>query len=650
LLTHRSFSPCKSWRESKELGEALGHCDDAQGECMMPKRVAVWLRILAILLLATLLTPESVPAEGLRILTDLSYQTTTVDSTDRQDGTTTRGDFSRFAQLYDVDLQKELYPYLSLHAGGLFDLDTSRTSREGSQIDDPHTKTKERAVQYFAGLQLQNPLHKAGLTYRNSELKATETNFDPERTFREQYIAHWSWRPADLPSFNVDYNRTHALDKPETRDSTSQLLTLRSRYDYRGVSLDYTHTRSDNQEKLADSGSLTQIHNGAFHYSTRFFDDRVSLAAGSRLNYSTLEPSGEGDIWRRTSSLGRAFYRLDDPDPRENESDDFTFGASLTAVNIGGGASSERSPSVGLDFDSPTEVDTVYVLPFESNDQALDLASPAEIEDEYRNLLWQVWISTDGLSWVEAEGLDEVRYSRFDNRFEISFDGVSTRYIKVTIPPLPASNQISGQILISQVQGFTKIDGSTGDKLEDLDQSYNIGLRWAITDRTATTYDSYYKVLTSEPSGRRRSTLARSLSGMREFSGRTPMPLEEMTESITRMWRRSGATISRRSTKRWFTVVPIRRTERTPALQTPYFSAAEPISMKTGAPTWTWDSHGGTQARAQRPGARSSGPGRIWFPTEGYTSGSTIRLPGLPRHAKTRVSSRAAGRRCSSSR
>jgi hypothetical protein len=510
---------------------------------MIPKRVVSWLRIVSISLVMSFLTPATALAEGLRLQTDLTYRTSLVDTTDTETGEMTQGEFSRFSQRYDLDLQKELYPYLTLHAGGLFDMDTSRTSRWGSLIDADHTKIEERAVQYFAGLRLTNPVHKAGFTYRNSEVKASLTDLGTQTILRDQFIVHWNWRPVDLPIFNVDYNRTHALNKPRTRDSTNELLAFRSRYEYEDVSVDYTYTRNDNNdtrydnnERLADTGSLTQLHNGAIRYSTRLFRDRVSLTAGTRLNYSTLEPSGQGEIRRPTSSLGSEFYMLDDSDnprPLENPSGDFTSVDAthpLTAVNIGSGwplgtgpesGSESRwtQPSFGLNFGSVTEVDTLYVLPLESDDPDLDLASPLEIDRVNGYFSWEVFISDDQEHWEEHRSGFKAEYSIFDNRFELSFfPPVSTRYIKVRVTAESDPRQISGQIPISRVQGFTTIDGSTGETLKDLDQNYNFGLRWDITDRTTTSYDAYYKVLTSEPSGRRRSTLTNSFSARHLFN------------------------------------------------------------------------------------------------------------------------------------
>jgi hypothetical protein len=501
LLKDRGFGSRKSWKLGKESGESLGYGDAAQGERVTPKRVALWLRILSIVLLATVSTPLAVLAEGLRIQTDLEYQTTTFDSKNTETGETIEGDFSRFSQLYDVDLQKELYPYLELNAGGLFDLQTTRLDADGSDSEN-----EQMTAEYFAGLQLNNPQHRAGFTYRNSQVRTEATDLVTSSIFREQYIARWNWRPADLPSFNLDYNRTHAFDEPETRDLINDFLTLRSRYEYREVSLDYTYTRNDKEETLAESGTLSQIHNGRIRYSTRLFGDRVSLTAGSRLNYSTLEPSGEGDVRRSTSSLGSPLFwpfNSDESSQLDPEGVD---------INL------DRPPSVGLDFGSPTEVDTLYLLPLESDDRSLGLASPEQIQTANRYFSWEVFISDDGENWEEHRSSFQAEYSAFDNRFELSFPRVTTRFIQVRVTPPSGPNEVPGKILISQVQGFTTIDASSGETLEDHDQNHNLGLRWAITDRTSTTYDVYYNLLTSEPSETKKWMLGNSVGLRHMFS------------------------------------------------------------------------------------------------------------------------------------
>jgi hypothetical protein len=486
----------------------------------MPRQAAQWKLIAAVLFLATAFSPMSVRAEGLRVLSDLEYVSSHTESTNKPTGLETDIESAWFSQLYHIDLQKQVYSYLDLRAGGLFELNDRKTTTDvsGTPIRF-RTKNDDRAIRYFAELNLNNPLHRAGAAYRKSEIKTDTTNSGTTTLFREQYTGLLSWRPAGLPGIDMNYDRSHIYNDPETRDSLTDFLTLRSHYDYESLELDYGYTRNDSEEQVADSGILTQIHNGGIRYSTRFFDSRLSLTAASRMNYRTLRPSGTGDFRVPTPAPGGYFFLLNDSeDPTKNDPDQFTTVDAenpLTLVNIGRNAPPDDLVSIGLDFGSQTEVDTIYVTPKEDSHD-LTLASPEDIRvaDQENPFVWQVFCSNDQERWeVNTVSGSGSTYSEVDNRFEISFipnaECPEPRYIKVSTLPNP---EIRGEILISGLQALTTFSAGEVSEISDFDQNYNFGLRWLATEKTTTSYDLYYKVVTREPFDTKRTNFTNSLS------------------------------------------------------------------------------------------------------------------------------------------
>ena len=91
-----------------------------------------------VFLLVAALCPASVLAEGgrIRVTADLQYTLTHADTEDKRNGDETEADRSFFLQQYDVELQKELFPYLNFRTGGLFKLIDSTTTTE-TQSSDP---------------------------------------------------------------------------------------------------------------------------------------------------------------------------------------------------------------------------------------------------------------------------------------------------------------------------------------------------------------------------------------------------------------------------------------------------------------------------------------------------------------------------------
>jgi len=465
----------------------------------MAKQVALWIRIVPVFLFVTAFSPVAVLAEGgrIRASTDLIYIGTNADTKNKLTGEETETDRSYFLQQYDLEIQKEIYPYLSFRTGGLLKLTDSTTTRVSDGEGKERADFDERLGRVFAELNLDNPLYTGRASYHWSELK--ETNDVTEKLFREEYDGRLRWRPEGLPSFDLNFNRFHLYDDDKTRDRLDDRLRIESRYDYEGLTSDYTYTRLDSEEKFLDSGSLTQIHDGGARYSHSFFGDRVSATGAFRLRQTTLEPSGEGVFKLPTDPPVSQFSIPDDSDPILSIEDDYRpLGEGRIGVVF---LSDVEWVSFGLDFATETEVDTIYVLPTED---ARDLAS----------LVWTVYISDDRLTWREHWIVPASTYEADDNRFELSFPGVSTRHIKVRTE----SQLTIEEIRVAQLEAFTTVFGSEGLKVKNFVQNYNLGLRWAITDRTTTSYDGFYRRQENATLDRRKTTLTNSLRLQHIFS------------------------------------------------------------------------------------------------------------------------------------
>jgi hypothetical protein len=490
----------------------------------MSKHVDLWILIAPALLFATALAPATVCAEGeqLRVQTQLEYISADIEQENRATGEKTDSEFSFFRQKYDLEFQKTLFPYLYLRTGGHFELIDSKSERE-----DTTSGYDEKTERVFGELHWTNPLYSLAGTYRRRNFE-----FDPREgpsltLHRDEYSGAFEWRPVGLPSLDVDFNRFHTWSDDDDSDSLFKQLIAKTRYDYRDFSADYSYTRSDQERRIdsavvsggllpaiatpTESGSLTQIHNGGLRYSRRFLGDRLELTGGARVNYDELEPSGTEPFRPPTTSTGRAFFLLDDSDPSTLTKVD---GANpLSTVNIGQGAPPDPV-GIGLDFEVATEVDTLYLLPLEdASDPAL--ASPGEIASVAGLFNWEVFSSNDQVNWT-PHIVASAKYRVFDNRFEIVFSPrADARYVKAVTKPVPTA---TGEIRISELQGFTTFPSSPDSKFETLTQTYNFGLLWAATDRTTTTYDALLRIVDTDPLDRDRTLLVNSVGISHEFN------------------------------------------------------------------------------------------------------------------------------------
>jgi hypothetical protein len=486
---------------------------------MMLEQVALWIRMTPVILLAIVSAPATVLAEAgrLNVMVDLEYLYAENETENDLTGERIDTDTSRFKRKYDIELQKEIYPYLDFRAGGIFELiDTDATTviRLPGGTDRFDTDFDERSAWLFAELNLENPLYTAAAAYRRRRFEEDLTNFAKTTDHREEYTGIFRWKPVGFPLLDLDYTHFRIWNNDDflPRDSVLDRFILNSRYNYRDFSYDYTYLRNDADDRIEDLDTLNQIHNGKVNYSTRFFGDRLLMTSGIRLNYQTLDLSGTGDFQRPVITPGAELFLQDDDSVTSWTPDDLTDALAADSIIIGSPIPPSDPASAGLEFDSPTDVDTVYLLP-ETGD---GFADPNEIAG--RTFSWEVYVSDDGLDWA-PHLVDDAIYDRSENRFEISFPLVETFFIKVVTTPQPS---IGGLIEIGTIQAFTTITaaGTEGAKIEDFDQTYNFGLQWEVTDRTTTAYDGFYRRLTSDPFDITRTTLTNSLSLRHLFSPR----------------------------------------------------------------------------------------------------------------------------------
>ncbi|MBN2332760.1 MAG: hypothetical protein JXO49_01485 [Deltaproteobacteria bacterium] len=471
--------------------------------------------MLTIMVLVTVLVlvtaVGSLHAEGISLLTDLEYFNTNDTITDKESGSKTDNQFTRFTQVYNVAMAKQLFPNLSFSAGSFFEFDKLNNDADGTE-----TEFRERTMRPFMEVNLANPLYRAGFVYRRTEKKENPSAMPTTRTFMDDYSGNFNWRPVALPSLNINYRRSLVHDQPKTVDQTNETLSLLSKYVYKGVEFDYTYNRRQEKEQLSDAGSLTQIHNGGIFTSRNFYDNRLRLSAGSRVDYTETVFSGAGESRVRTAFPGSAFYLLDDSTPVSNLAGEFTDvggAAPLSTVNIGrnGGF---NPVSAGLDFSVRTEVDAVYIL-LEKDDQNPNLAIPSQIAGIAASFTWSLYASDDRENWT-AHGIATVTYNSFYHRFEIVFASpIDAQYLKIVVLPQVFA---PGEIRLADIQAFTTVAGGSRVTIENLNQFYTFGAEWRPTTSTSAGYNVNYRHRETKPDGEVRTSLVNGVNVRHQFN------------------------------------------------------------------------------------------------------------------------------------
>jgi len=446
-----------------------------------------WAGLIHIALILTMtacfvrLAPVSVYADSIRLLGDWEYTLSNSETTEKSDHSKTETEQKTFSQLYTLDVQKEIFPTLKLNGGGLFEKD-----------DSPYTK-----VRPFLDLQFTTPMVNASLGYRKSEEK---TDNIADHDFGEEFSANLNWDPVDLPEVDLIYTRSLSHDELLTRDQQNDSYQLKSRYSYEDIRVTYRHAASDALDKIDKSETRSTFDSGTLRFSRSYREGQVSLNSSLRGNLQQVEFSGPGERRVNTTSIGTSIGTRDDNFPATSDPDDsFDLSAIDLFVNAPGPV---EQFSFGLDFSTPTTVDTLLV-----NFDALNGHRSGEFA-------WQIFIRNNMTDvWQEIiPVVDETDVA--EEQFVLSFQQIRTRFIKVVTRQEIANNE---ELIVRNLIAQRALPPDTS-AFKSTDWTADMSVDWKITDKTTTGYDILYREQQSDPFDERRTQLNLGASLQHQFN------------------------------------------------------------------------------------------------------------------------------------
>ena len=458
-------------------------------------------------------------ADGIGGYLELNYNHARTDTED-ETGVNTKTETGSFNQLYNIALNRAFFPNLFLNAGGTFENTDIR-----SIVDDDLSKFSTTTIRPFIDLTLKNPLFTAGGMYNIREVKTSGTDSDQMTRVNENYSAVFGWKPAELPSIDIRFDTTNLYDKDrDIQDTANDFLSLVSRYvpEYgplKGLEVRYQPTYMKTNDRLDDVVTTIMTHNGRLTFSDTFFNRRVALYTSYNIAHTETEittSSTTGEILTQLFPFSGLSAIDDTPDEGAlNENTELIDGnlAAGAGVNIGRGDTKPRN--MGLDFVTAADVNIIYVW--------INRELPFQIANSFS---WDIYTSPDNRNWTLFSTVPAAVFGSFQNRFEINFPNVKTRYIKVVTSPLsPAEAALSPgfadpeNISVTEVQAFLKTSSSEIDKNyhdSTTNHIYNLDIRTRILDAPALFYEfSYY--LTKAASSFTDTTLSNGLSVSRSF-------------------------------------------------------------------------------------------------------------------------------------
>src|SRR5262249_54382248 len=114
---------------------------------------------------------------------------------------------------------------------------------------------------------------------------------------------------------------------------------------------------------------------------------------------------------------------------------------------------------------------------------------------------WEIWTSVDAQFWVRTSVIPTAPFGPFDNRFELRFPGVLSRYVKVVVKPLASTvpNAMSfPTILVTEIEPLLSQPANKfGETVSDTRNLANASSRFRLLDRPGLYYETTYSLVTA---------------------------------------------------------------------------------------------------------------------------------------------------------
>jgi hypothetical protein len=484
--------------------------------CSFARIIAVAMLVFSALLAVSGILVRESRAEGISGYLEFDYDRNDTENKDAGGGSIkTKSD--TFTQLYNLTLDKKLYPNLSFLASGSF-LDRETSFEEEGLKNDTTTTT----LRPYVGLKLRTPLYYAEGAYSRNEEKVKTPGLS-RTTVRDSFVSTLYWKPDRFPDLKLQHRWDHQYDKErQDTDTVTNNFQVTSNYlPVENLRLYYQGSLRDTDLRLSDTTVRETVHNGRVNYSNNWWRRRITLAVDYSITNQEEEitSTGTGEVGLQVFPFEGLSALSDTPENIVLTSNPSLIDGNPEAgagVNLGlpppGGDA--RLRNMGMDFLVATEINTLYV----SVDR-----DAAQVADAFS---WRIYTSDDDPSdgiqnWVLRQTVSPALYSPTFNRFEIRFTNVNARYVKVVTAPLSPTIPFASSfptIQVTELQAEVRRPASErAGKLSSTFQNGTVDFRALIMESLALTYE-FTLFFTKRDPGELQYTVSNGLSLFRQFN------------------------------------------------------------------------------------------------------------------------------------
>ena len=400
-------------------------------------------------------------ADGINILIQPEFAVTRETSTVA--GQTTFTNTTEFGQLYRLDVDRHLFPFLDLNFGGVF-----RMVNDWTTANTGATESQDTSGNGYVNLALGSELLGGSIGYQrvmdaNGIVLATAPT-----NVADTYFATFSWRPIDLPSFNLRLDRQDTYDSEKTQHNSTAQDVLFSTV-YRGLdalTLQYTLQWSESLDHihLVDTSTLNQT--GQAIYNDRWFGGQTNVYASALVSGVISNTSAQGIGGTvSTQQFPTAGLSLVEAFPQTPQMDTLSpnplliDGVTNVSANIDIGfgpslAGDKNYRDVGVQFaNAITPVNTVWIY--------VNQTLPAQVSEAFT---WTAYQSSDNINWTQVNLAGPIVFNTLMNRFEIPINQTQAIYLKLVTTPLPTSvttERAYLDIFVTEIQVYNVVPASS---------------------------------------------------------------------------------------------------------------------------------------------------------------------------------------------
>jgi len=437
--------------------------------------------------------------EGITGYMEMDYSNVSLRTTDPS-GNTTKTELNTYVPTFNINLNYDLYPKLNLSAGATYQANIIAPVNEqsGGEVD-------VRTFRPYVWLSLRDPLYSGTVGYNEQEA-TTRTSGQTTTLTQQNYNAYFTWKPDGFPTTKILWNLTNTTDEPRSSvDLQKDYVFLKSEYVYKGLDVWYAGTYQNTQNKISNSDSTQFGNEGRLIYNTMLFNGRTSISTDNRLNVTefTNTSGGQGQLGLPVIPFVGLSSLNNTPTNGTLNSNPALIDGNLTAsagidlvLPPVGGVTDLRN--MGIDLLTPAQLNSLQVW-VSVTDAAGNPVPPQDVTNLLPTLFsWDIYTSSDNLTWTLYRTVQAAPFGPFDSRFEIDFPTVTTRYIKVVTRPVlfaAVSSTNVRQISVTEIQAFLNTSApSVKTSTTQTFQYYSLDVRTLIFNSPFLSYDfnTYY--------------------------------------------------------------------------------------------------------------------------------------------------------------